>query len=76
MRTPKRSGWPTKAGIWARIHVTRGSIECLLHAPFHTSERLTPDLPGVVPPGVEHYLRVSGAVSIFLELWHPAGVAY
>jgi len=65
----------TKPGIWARIQVAHGSIDCFLHAPFDTSERLTPLSPGVVPPEVEHHLAVSGPVSFFVEFWRPVSMA-
>jgi tellurite methyltransferase len=65
----------TKSGVWARIEVTRGSIDYFLHAPFHSCERLTPQSPGVVPPEVRHHLAASGPVSLFVEFWRP-GDAY
>jgi tellurite methyltransferase len=65
----------TKPGIWARIHVTRGSLEYHVHAPFNRRERLTPTSPGIVLPEVEHHVAPSGQVSFFVEFWRPAKVA-
>ena len=61
----------TKPGIWARIHVTQGSLDYLLHEPFHARERLTSQSPGIIPPEVEHHLEVSGPVSFYVEFWRP-----
>jgi tellurite methyltransferase len=66
----------TKRGIWARIHVTQGSLDYSIHAPFDSRERLTPALPGIVLPEVEHHVQASGPVSFFVEFLRPArGVA-
>jgi tellurite methyltransferase len=62
----------TKPGIWGRIHVTYGSVDYLMDAPFHSKERLCEDSPGVVVPEVDHHLEVSGRVSFFVEFWRPA----
>jgi tellurite methyltransferase len=62
----------TKRGVWARIHVTGGSLDYHLHAPFDSRERLTPLAPGVVLPEVEHHLELSGPVSFFVEFWRAA----
>ena len=63
----------TKPGIWARIHVTHGSLDYFLDAPFLARERLTPDSPGTVLPEVEHHLAPSGPVSFYVEFWRPGG---
>lgn len=65
----------TKRGVWARIHITRGSIDYYVHAPFSRRKRLTPTSPGVVLPEVEHHIAPSGEVSFFVEFWRPARVA-
>jgi tellurite resistance-related uncharacterized protein len=65
----------TRRGIWARIHITRGSIDYHVHAPFNRRERLTPTSPGVVLPEVKHHVALSGQVSFFVEFWRPARVA-
>jgi tellurite resistance-related uncharacterized protein len=62
----------TKRGVWARIHVARGSLDYHLHAPFDRCERITPEAPGVVLPEVEHHVALSGRVSFFVEFWRPA----
>ena len=59
----------TKPGIWARIHVTEGAIDYLLHAPFHSRERLDPNSAGIVPPEVEHHLETTGPVTFYVEFW-------
>lgn len=63
----------TKRGVWGRIHVVRGALEYHVHAPFHRSERLTPEAPGTVLPEVEHHVAVSGPVAFFVEFWRASG---
>jgi tellurite resistance-related uncharacterized protein len=65
----------TKRGIWARIHVTRGSLDYYIHAPFNSLECLSPLLPGVVVPEVEHHVATRGPVSFFVEFLRPERVA-
>lgn len=62
----------TKRGIWARIHVTHGSLDYFLHEPFDLRERLTPPSPGIVLPEVEHHVEPSGPVAFFVEFLRPA----
>jgi tellurite resistance-related uncharacterized protein len=64
----------TRPGVWALIHVGRGRLEYRVDAPFHTTEMLEPGSPGVVVPEVEHCVAPSGAVSFFVEFWHPAAI--
>ena len=59
----------TKPGVWARIHVTQGSLDYLLHEPFRARERLTPQTPGIIPPEVEHHIEIVGPVSFYVEFW-------
>ena len=61
----------TKPGIWARIHVTRGSLEYYVHAPFDSVEQLSPLSPGIVIPEVEHHVATRGPVSFFVEFLRP-----
>jgi tellurite resistance-related uncharacterized protein len=63
----------TKRGIWARIQVTRGSIDYYVHAPFNSHERLTPTSMGVVLPEVEHHVATTGPVSFFVEFLRQGG---
>ena len=63
----------TKGGVWARIHVERGSLDYHLHEPFLRSEQLTPDSPGTVLPEVEHHVEVTGPVAFFVEFWRAGG---
>ena len=65
----------TKRGIWARIQVTRGSLDYYVAAPFHSHERLTPLLPGVVLPEVVHHVAPAGPVSFFVEFMRPGNGA-
>lgn len=65
----------TKPGVWALIHVTRGSIDYYVHAPFDRCERLTPTSPGIVLPEVEHHVGPSGRVSFFVEFMRPSRVS-
>ena len=62
----------TKAGVWALIHVTRGTLDYHVHAPFDRHEKLDPETPGVVLPEVEHHVAPSGDVSFYVEFWRRA----
>jgi len=64
-----RSRHDTKAGVWARIHVTRGSVDYRTHEPFRTEQRLSPGNPGIVLPEVPHQLEVIGPVTLHVEFW-------
>jgi tellurite methyltransferase len=64
----------TKRGVWARIRVTRGSLEYCIGAPFDSRECLTPLSPGVILPEVEHHVAARGPVSFFVEFLRPASV--
>jgi tellurite resistance-related uncharacterized protein len=64
-----RSRHETGSGVWALIHVTRGSVEYRVHEPFHTREQLVPGRPGVVLPEVPHELRPEGAFELHVEFW-------
>src|SRR5688572_7957819 len=57
----------TRRGVWARIHVTQGSLDYYVHAPFHSHERLSPMCIGIVIPEVEHHIATHGPVSFFVE---------
>lgn len=59
----------TKAGVWALIHVTRGSVEYRIHEPFHSREKLVPGSPGIVLPEVPHELRPEGPFELRVEFW-------
>ncbi|MGH0030653.1 MAG: DUF3565 domain-containing protein [Myxococcota bacterium] len=64
-----RSRHDTKAGIWARIHVTAGEVTYRVHEPYHTQERLTPAAPGTVLPEVPHELSGDGTFQVYVEFW-------
>ena len=61
----------TKRGVWARIHVTAGSLDYYVHAPFRSHERLSPMSIGIVIPEVEHHVAACGPVSFFVEFLRP-----
>ena len=56
----------TKAGVWALIHVTEGSLRYRILDPFH-EEMLTSDRPGVAWPEQLHEVEPIGSVRVFLE---------
>lgn len=64
-----RSRHDTKAGVWALIHLTKGSVEYRVHEPLHRVEVLGPEEPGVVLPEVPHQLAVVGPVELHVEFW-------
>ncbi len=58
----------TKPGVWALIHVLRGSLR------YEIVERgevyaLTPDEPGVVEPETAHKVTPDGEAEFFVEFW-------
>ena len=59
----------TKRGTWALIHVLKGQLEYQVQAPYDRQEILSPDVPGVVLPEVEHHVAISGPVEFFVEFW-------
>jgi tellurite resistance-related uncharacterized protein len=68
-----RARHDTKAGIWGRIHVSRGSVDYRVYEPFDSTERLAPDAPGIVLPEVPHQLEVIGPVTLHVEFWRRSG---
>lgn len=54
----------TAAGVWGRITVIEGSLLYRITDPSTATEEilLTPELPGVVEPKIEHEVQVVGAV--------------
>ena len=62
----------TKRGVWARIHVLRGTLEYCILAPFDSRESLSPLAPGIILPEVEHHVATRGPVSFFVEFLRPA----
>ena len=65
----------TRRGVWARIHVERGSLDYHLHEPFGRVEQLTPECPGTVLPEVEHHVALTGPVAFFVEFWRAEAEA-
>ena len=62
----------TRAGVWARIHVTRGALEYHVHGEDPRVEQLTPDRPGTVVPEVEHHVETPEPVTFLVEFWRAA----
>ncbi|MGC1458111.1 MAG: DUF1971 domain-containing protein [Steroidobacteraceae bacterium] len=58
----------TKAGVWALIHVTEGTLRYRVFDPFH-EEVLTKERPGVVWPGQLHEVEPLGSVRLFVEFF-------
>lgn len=58
----------TKSGVWALIHVVRGSLryEIVERGEVH---ELTPDRPGVVEPETSHEVTPEGGAEFFVEFW-------
>ena len=66
----------TKAGVWARICVLRGSLRYLILEPQPEEQLLSPESPGVVEPEIPHQVEPVGEVRFFVELlrrpMHPS----
>ncbi len=66
----------TKAGVWARICVLRGSLRYLILEPQPEEQLLSPASPGVVEPEIPHQVEPVGEVRFFVELlrrpMHPS----
>ncbi|HWZ64864.1 MAG TPA: DUF1971 domain-containing protein [Steroidobacteraceae bacterium] len=58
----------TKAGVWALVHVTEGTLRYRVFDPFH-EELLTKERPGVVWPGQLHEVEPVGPVQVFVEFF-------
>jgi tellurite resistance-related uncharacterized protein len=63
----------TKAGVWARICVLRGSLRYLILEPHPQEQLLSPGSPGVVEPGIPHQVEPVGEVQFFVEFLRHAG---
>jgi tellurite methyltransferase len=59
----------TKPAVWGLIHVVEGQLTYNQHAPYHTSELLTPSAPGIVRPEVEHHVTCDASVQFYVEFW-------
>jgi tellurite resistance-related uncharacterized protein len=57
----------TKAGVWARICVLRGSLRYLILEPHPEEQLLSPESPGVVEPEIPHRVEPVGEVQFFVE---------
>ena len=56
----------TKPGVWARIVIEAGELEYTLDSPVRTF-LLTPECPGIAPPGAAHHVKADHAVSFHVE---------
>jgi len=56
----------TKPGVWARIVIEVGELEYTLDSPVRTF-LLTPECPGIAPPGAAHHVKADRAVSFHIE---------
>ncbi|MRW83004.1 DUF1971 domain-containing protein [Pseudoduganella sp. FT26W] len=62
-------GHTTAGDVWARIRILEGSLLYRITDPRVLAEEvlLTPDLPGVVEPQIEHEVQVVGPVRFQLD---------
>lgn len=58
----------TKSGVWALVHVVRGSLRYEIIERGEVYE-LTPDRPGVVEPETAHKVTPGGGAEFFVEFW-------
>jgi len=59
----------TKAGVWARAVVTKGSIEYVLEAAPNEPVTIAAGEYALIEPGVPHHVRVVGPVVFQLEFY-------
>ena len=65
----------TARGVWGRIRVVEGRLRYRILEPEPREQVLSPELPGVVEPGVPHEVEPLGAVRFFVEFLRvPEGV--
>lgn len=57
----------TKPGVWARVTVTSGRLKYRVLGQPGLSVVLTPQLAGIVEPGVRHHLDIDAPVRFFIE---------
>lgn len=57
----------TREGTWARIQVLEGRLLYRILEPSIEEHVLSPDVPGIVAPGVRHEVAPSGEVRFFVE---------
>ena len=57
----------TKAGVWGRIFVLRGSLRYRILEPDPEEQVLSPEHPGVVEPEVPHQIEPIGEVRFFVQ---------
>ena len=57
----------TKPGVWGRICVLQGSLRYRILEPTPEEHVLSPELPGVVEPGIPHEIEPLGEVRFFVE---------
>jgi tellurite resistance-related uncharacterized protein len=57
----------TKAGVWGRIRVLEGALLYRILEPVPEERRLEPGIDGIVEPGVEHQVEVSGPTRFIVE---------
>lgn len=58
----------TKAGVWAKIIVRSGRLRYCVDGSGAAVE-LSPDVPGIVVPEVEHHVEPLGAVRFLVEFY-------
>jgi tellurite resistance-related uncharacterized protein len=63
----------TKAGVWALLHVARGSLEFFeTEANGEARQLVSAGQSAVIRPGVEHRVAPLGEVEFAVELWRAA----
>ena len=57
----------TKPGVWGRIAVLEGTLLYRILEPQVEEHLLSPELPGVIAPGVPHEVEPRGKVRFYIE---------
>lgn len=64
-----RASHTTKKGVWAQIHMKKGSLTYVVEEPLRCEFDLTPDQPGIVVPQVPHYLQLEEDMEVSVSFW-------
>ena len=73
--TAFRSEHATKSGVWARIHVTSGSLDYHVSTPIGQSFRVDSSSPAVIVPEVPHRVEPEGPLRFLRRVLPGAEIA-
>ena len=59
----------TKKGAWGRLVVLEGALDYIISGPNEKSQRLSPDIDGVIKPEEPHRVAILGPVRFKIEFY-------